>query len=68
VRPSQAEFDLLFQAMSPWHRRCLQNALAAFYSAKQSAEVRNELGEVMYGNTKAIEEAAGRVPACTKRS
>lgn len=66
-RPSQAEFDLLLQVMFPWHRRGLRSALEAFYNAKRSAEVRNELGEVLYSDTTAIKEAAHRVLSCTKR-
>ena len=66
-RPSQAEFDFLLQVMSPWRRRRFRSALDVFYSAKFSAEVRNELGEVLYGDTKAIKDAAIRVLSCTER-
>jgi hypothetical protein len=65
--PSQSEFDLLLQVMSPWHRRRFLKAQEGFHGAKRSAEVQNELGEVLYSDTKAIKEAAHRVLSCTER-
>lgn len=65
-QPPKSELDLLFYKMHAWDRRNLRKALSAFHGEKQAAEVRNELGEVLYGDTKAIKEAANRVLSCTK--
>ena len=59
--PSKAELDVVIHCMW-WHQRYrFQKALNAFYEKKKEAEVRNELGEVLYGDATAIRLAAGKV-------
>jgi hypothetical protein len=65
-QPLTSELDLLFYKIHVWDRRKLRKAIAAFHVEKQAAEVRNKLGEVLYGETKTIKEAANHVLRCTR--
>lgn len=52
--PARSELDLMLQLMLPWKRRGFRKTLDAFHQAKCAAEVRNELGGVLYNDTTAI--------------